>query len=713
MLRSYYKTLTFEGGMNLDVTEKRDGECLYLINLTSDIPARRRRGNSLWSPGPISGTSWSEVNGGHQFIFPQGTADAPFGSMVVGCADDPSVPVYGGKVFQVSDTTIDWLSVPVFDSTPDAAAWLARFPDGIAVGDKYILSTTMLEYECTAIGPPITWTATGSAPVVLSTGPEAKYQWAEVHGKLYGINGYCHPFVVSPLDTSPTKFALVNPVDGFNNSALHVCLLDMPTPRMIGSYNSRPIFGNFQAGAGPYATTAGSFVINQDGPLQVLLGEAITDLDQNVVIQIKESFVFAEAKGQKLVGQYEYQDKNVFWCSGSVWQLIGSTADEYYAIPLTRTTGCVAALTIKETPVGMVWMAYDGFYLFDGSSVKKISDKIDLIFGEMLYSYSANPYMLNRSKLWDACARVDLQRGVYEAWVPLAAYDNQRIKFEWNWKRRSWSIHGKAVYTSDNVSNTEERGENARVAWMNSDSDGVLTPMFGGVDGWIHRGRADCKDDYVENLVLAASTATIAKLSTTTYPYFGTTTADDWVNGMTVVMLDDRTTAEQSAGTWPESRIAAGTTRTVSDSAYNAGSGTYQLTHDTWGQAPQTGALIALWCPVACLWLDELGTDSPSTEKSLRSLAPRLAATSNSQLLVAYEGNPTDFNPDVSFVDNATPRKLVTLSNASTGAVTDIRIGCGPSRNNGRKIKVALEHQDGDDFQLHSIEAETVVKGYK
>ena len=665
--------------MNLSSSVKGAGECRYAINLhPSDDRLEPRRGGGVWGSQPVSGASWYSCNGGMQFVFSRTAAGLDSYSMVVVGADNLAAPSDGGLLYRVNET-----------SDPTVA--------------PVALNTT--------------------AGITYPTGSDAKYGFAPIHGNLYGINGYCKPFAVAP---GTGAFSMVALEDRYPGDLLHICYKTLPVPRMIGSFNNALIIGNFRVGdtstttqdVGTGSVVWNTVTVGEGGPLTVWKSEAITDLEPTVAIQVKEFFTFSEASGQQVVGQIEFRDKNLFFLSGSVWQIVGDLWSEAYAVPISRTTGCVAAGTIKETPYGVVWMANDGFYLYDGQNASKISDSIDPIMGEMLYSYDSNPYLLDQSKLWDACAVVDVSAAAYSAYAPLGAYSEgyadgswgPMLKFVWNYENKAWSIGGKGCFTASGAANTDEWGENARAVWMHTDASNNRSLMFAGADGCVHKQRTDGKDFYLELTSSAGSTSSVSA-SFASYAFLNTTDLNDFWNGAVLTILDDRTTAEQVAGTWTNEagRNAAGTSRTVTDTTVTETTVAFTVATII---SPQVGCKFSLHWPIRHRLIDEYGTENPDTVKVLRCLQPRVSAETNSTMLVRYDGNPLNWNPDTA-LNALDTTKTITLSNANTSAVTDKRINCGPRRNTGRKIMYALEYFGDAGFTVHSCMVASAVKGYK
>jgi hypothetical protein len=194
------------------------------------------------------------------------------------------------------------------------------------------------------------------------------------------------------------------------------------------------------------------------------------------------------------------------------------------------------------------------------------------------------------------------------------------------------------------------------------------------------------------------------------YTWLGSTSHDSKYVGAVLRVLDDRTDAERTNGTFPTGRIPEGTEVTVSASAYNFGTTTYRFTVGALPYAPQTGCQFAVYWKRRARIIDEVGTGEPATIKSLRSLRIRAKATANTTVNVKYEGDPTRWNPDQPVSDTEV-NKSVVLSNATEGAFTDKKIPCGPSNNRGYKHLVMFDVTTGGKFVLNGVVYERSVVG--
>lgn len=661
--------------MNPDSISRNKGEVTFAINLENrgdkwqKRPGHARKGAT---PSPIA----APVNGLYDYILPRGTevADVGFRNMLIAGADDKTSPDNGGKLYYYDVSSGVWTQI------------------------------------------------NGSVPLL--TGVNAKHQFVTIHGKLYGINKSCKPYKYYPNDAN--AFELVVPTDGgFLDPSLHVCYSELPIAQMIGTFDSRLVLGNFQSGAGPYAVNypaGASVIVDRDGPVTAWFSEPIIDTSPDVAFQVKEFFSFTTARGQELVAQRQFQDNNVFFLSHSCHKLVGSNADEYYAIPLTYATGCVSAHSIQELDSigadyygkavpGLVWLSPNGFYFYNGSSVAEADHRINRIFMEMYGAYEAAPFLIDRSRLWNVTSRVDRRKGIYECWVPIGTFPGNQMKFVFDYKNGGWYLGGMGSFVDPATGylSKSEHGENAECAAMLSTDEYMDIPVHADIDGWVNEQSNDWRDAYMELLGTTGSTAGSIHVSLTDYSYLNYLTADT-LKGATLMILDDRTASERTSGATPTGRIDPGTQRTVTASA---GNGSFSLTLDSdLPHVPQNGCQFALYWPIRCRWWIEMFSRDSQTIKDLRMLWIRAKCHDDQSMRVWYQGDPSKIDPDQSILP-ITPAVTLAASDATYASPQDFRVNCAPPYHKGRKIAVIVEEFSTEDFQLWQVMTDHAVVGYR
>ena len=168
----------------------------------------------------------------------------------------------------------------------------------------------------------------------------------------------------------------------------------------------------------------------------------------------------------------------------SMWRIVNagpssaiSNLSVFSPVKITSTVGCASHKSIVKSPVGLCWLAEDGFYNWDGASIpKKISEPIDDFFRTYV-----NPYMLNCSSgvvdtehhcvMWSVFGNDSLN--------PTTAYTNangvvspdkcETYILVWDYKYNAWWIWdniGQVVVASIEDINTDR----PQIYWMDAAS---------------------------------------------------------------------------------------------------------------------------------------------------------------------------------------------------------------------------------------------------
>ncbi len=64
----------------------------------------------------------------------------------------------------------------------------------------------------------------------------------------------------------------------------------------------------------------------------------------------------------------------------SLWFLTGNDINDFVQVKVEGARGCVAPRSIAVTPLGAVYLAFDGLYLFDGARVTRLSSRVRGVF---------------------------------------------------------------------------------------------------------------------------------------------------------------------------------------------------------------------------------------------------------------------------------------------------------------------------------------------
>lgn len=669
MPRTYQKTeLGPFTGMNLAPGAKGQSELVYAANAYIGPEGLNKRYGYSRLGGPVN--SLKPVNGLCQYRLPAGNIAVSGSRLLIAGADDTTAPDAGGYVAK-------------WDASSSA------------------------------------WSRLNSS-VSYSTDVKARYSFVTVNGKLFLCNQYSTLLKYYPDDA--TAFEAIVPKDGYPGDATHPCYTSIPIPHMLGTYDGRIIIGNFASGSGPYRTTQGADTyIDKYGPRTVWLSEALTDFNSDVVFQAKEYFIFQTNDEQFVVAQHEYKDQNLFWLTDSLWILLGDTGGNFKATPVSQETGCVASGSVCETPIGMIFLARDGFYLYDGvASPKKISEDIDRIFTQFYGSYDLGAIVMDHNNADLATARYNTVRGTYECWIPMLNFDGNHIGLAYNLNTQGWTLLGQGTYldTSTGYITTAEHGIAATTAIMYEDETNMIFGCHADADGFVNGESNSQKDAYIELTGTSGSAATYAMIATGTYSS-GTTSFS--TAGAILEVLDDRTTTERADGTaTPAGRIPAGTQRMITASAVAVAEGyPYKVTFAALPYAPQNGCLLAVYWPICYRTINEIYTKDQQTVKKLHRFIDRIRGTNrNSANIVSvvggsdtyagtyavwYSGNPSRMKVDQSITALgagavAQGTSYVPIRNEENYAKIDVRVNCNGSNLVGRKFAVIHEEFSCEPF---------------
>lgn len=618
--------------------EKHPDEVFYAINFhSSDNGWEGRRGSlRLCNVNGINA-----VNGLFQYRQPLGGGG--YERLIIACADDKTLPESGGYVCSMMN-----------DGTGKAKL---------------------------------------NSSLTIPTGAFAKWRGVMVHGQLFMCNGgYSALYRYNQGDATP--FAEVEPVDGFSGDTSRPCFLDLPIAKVLGTYKSRLVFGNFSAGASGYATTSGiPYTVEKAGPRMLFMSEPMTDVTPNFVVQVKEYFIFGTDNEEELVCQKEFKGQNVCILSDSTHELLGDIATEYYRRIISGSIGCAAQGSLQETPIGLIWLSKSSFVRYDGQDLREISPEIKRIFTQFYGSYVSNPFLIDTGKLWNACSEYDPIRSEYTCWLPLAGYDGNLVGFTYNLETRGWYMArgiGSILDIATGVKTTKEKGYCAEEAIPIELDNNQQKLIFGDSEGFVCMESADGRDAYMELASNNAGTSkTVIPVDTVTaYPYL-TASANDIFNGASLIVIDDRTAAEQTAGTFPTGRIPGGTEAAITDCALSATDFTFTIT-PALPYTPQNGCVFGIFWPIRSRVIDELFAENQKTVKRINSIRFFVAGTSRTTLAVKYQGDPVLVGADEA-ISEFTASNSKALSGENNNAFQEVLIKCSGRKAVGRKHSFIVE----------------------
>ena len=102
------------------------------------------------------------------------------------------------------------------------------------------------------------------------------------------------------------------------------------------------------------------------------------------------SFLFNhKASGTKIKGMAVVYDDILIFKERKIYRLWGTDPSQLQKVELFNASGAIADKSIISTPQGCFFVHKDGIYLYDGSNVAKISQKIPSVV------FDDNAFMLN------------------------------------------------------------------------------------------------------------------------------------------------------------------------------------------------------------------------------------------------------------------------------------------------------------------------------
>lgn len=91
--------------------------------------------------------------------------------------------------------------------------------------------------------------------------------------------------------------------------------------------------------------------------------------------------------GSKITGMKSIFDDILVFMDKRIFKLVGTTPSNLQKVEIFTAIGAISAKTIVTTPHGCFFMASDGIYLYNGSTVEKISQKIQPIIDNIWSFY--------------------------------------------------------------------------------------------------------------------------------------------------------------------------------------------------------------------------------------------------------------------------------------------------------------------------------------
>lgn len=144
--------------------------------------------------------------------------------------------------------------------------------------------------------------------------------------------------------------------------------------------------------------------------------------------------VLADRDQSPITGLYPFNQNMYVFKADSIWQMVftGENDDKlntYRAERIVSGIGCVSNGSIQEIRGNLVFQGHDGVYAFDGTSAKKISDRIQLTFNTIVEGKRAFSSSVN----WRT-------KSLYLLAVATAGSAVNNLVLVWDYKNDAWWI---------------------------------------------------------------------------------------------------------------------------------------------------------------------------------------------------------------------------------------------------------------------------------
>jgi len=186
---------------------------------------------------------------------------------------------------------------------------------------------------------------------------------------------------------------------------------------------------------------------------QNLVPESIIDVSRGAVTLPRNAIVFSDfddpttwkssnllaaPKGQKITGMASVENALLVFTEQTVNIVSGFNEQGMQISTVAQGIGCVGQRTIVHGQGAVCWMSFNGWYMYAGGQVRKISDDIGDMFRlegwretpmkELGATASAFQYPLciARANLWQACGGYDYGRGAFMWSIPMLGYRTWR-----------------------------------------------------------------------------------------------------------------------------------------------------------------------------------------------------------------------------------------------------------------------------------------------
>ena len=146
--------------------------------------------------------------------------------------------------------------------------------------------------------------------------------------------------------------------------------------------------------------------------------------------------------GDKITGLRQYQGYLVIFKENYMYKFVGTDPSPgFQVVKISEEVGCIDIATCKEYNGILIFMARDGFYSYDGSSLNRISEPIQPVFATL-----APPKSFKKS--WMVGSWEEWKRGTLAG--DSISWDSEPGKIVYtNWFKSIITATGKDTYTSE------------------------------------------------------------------------------------------------------------------------------------------------------------------------------------------------------------------------------------------------------------------------
>jgi hypothetical protein len=289
------------------------------------------------------------------------------------------------------------------------------------------------------------------------------------------------------------------------------------------------------------------------------------------------------------------------------------------------------------------------------------------------------------------------------------------LELVYNYEHNAWTMHGMGAVLdpATGALNTSEYGRRASCACVFEYDDLTTGLAWGDEHGYVNELAPHNMD--------ARMIGYLSPVAGNTYrldydPGASNGGADKCLVGASILITDDRTTAERAAGTFTDMRYS-GNVRSISAYASNV----LTVSGGGVGETYQDGAQVWIYWPIRSRIVTEAFTDDPASVKRLQKIMPRYRGRSSAAIAVKYQGNDDRFYPDDVLIKQAWQASSsnsgwfdnymsMMRNNDSYGPQRsafasanqyDMTVFCRTGDNLGRKFMLVFEEFSIEDFELY------------